>query len=217
MKNKVQKYWVIMMAIFILSACVATTSIKHGSLEKDIYHSSTNEFSISIPVGAAIYDGKHPLGGFMSIKNLPEPTIERGVAYYRVAQPETKLVIKAEKGIIEAGYNDWLKNYASRETKNILYKEWLEIDGAPAYFTVIEGSGSGLLVKPSAYYGTISFVRENYSYVLYEIIDAPYQLKGNADSPETMSIKDSKKRLISIRKYFDSIKFTQNTSTKLPK
>jgi len=203
----VRCYGVICAAMFVLSACAITSSVKYGVLKEEIYHSSTNEFSISIPVSAVVNDGLHPLGGFVTVSNLHEPIIRRGVAYFRAVMPSNGLTQKEMKGIVEAGHNNWVKNYASRELANVIHKEWVDVNGMPAYFTVVEGASPGLLVKPGSYSGAISFLKSNYSYVLFEVIDAPYQLKGSDDLPETTAIKDPQNRLDSISEYLSSVDF----------
>lgn len=216
MKDKFLPLSLILTTAFVLSACIATTSVRQGSLENNVYRSSTDEFSLSIPAGAAVHDGVHPLGGFVSLKKLPEPARERGLAYYRVVQPDREMTVKEAEGIIEASYKDWLQNYAGRTAEHVLHAEWMDVDGATAYFTVIEGASSGFLVKPGAYYGALGFARGNYSYVIYEIITAPYQLKGSPDTPETLGIKNPENRIASLLNYLDTVNFSQAATVKDP-
>jgi hypothetical protein len=211
-----KRYLIFLMAPVILSACAITTSEKDGALLEGVYYSSTKEFSVAVPTGTIVRDGKHPLGGFVSITKLPDPILERGIAYYRVAQSSSGLTSEEANGIIRTSHNDWLKNYALRGLENISHEEWVEIDGKPAYFAVIEGAKSGLLVKPGAYYGVISLARGNYSFVVYDMIDAPYELSGSRDSPQTINIKNSKTRFDSIKEYLDSVRFGNNSAIKSP-
>ena len=90
------------------------------------------------------------------------------------------------------------------------------MDGSLFYYTVIEGPDKGLFVKPDAYYGTVSFIRGNYSYVLFEYVDAPYQLKGGEDSNERKIIKSAEARQESINTFLNMIKFNQSGLIKFP-
>jgi len=214
--NMFKRYSFFLITATLLASCALTNSVKNGSLKEGVYSSSTDEFSFFVPKNAIVQDGKHPLGGFVSVRQLADPMIEKGIAYNRVALPKDKLTLKEAKGIIKSGSGYWLKGYALRDPENIIHEEWIDIDGTPLYFTVIEGASSGLLVKPGSYTGTISFLRGNYSYVLYEIVDAPYQLKGSDDSPETINVKKAETRLSSIRRYLKSVKFTENKGIRFP-
>tara|TARA_B110000977_G_scaffold34573_1_gene46219 strand:+ start:901 stop:1185 length:285 start_codon:yes stop_codon:yes gene_type:complete len=72
----------------------------------------------------------------------------------------------------------------SRKLDHVIHEYWIDLDGTQVYFTIIEGPDEGLLVKPGDCYGTANFIRGNYTYVSYEYIKAPYQLKGSDDSRE---------------------------------
>lgn len=212
-----KKYLTLMIVAVFLSSCATTTSIQHGALADGVYQSSTDEFSVTVPVNAVVHDGKHPLGGYVAIKALPEPIKERGIAYYRVAQSSSNsLTLKEKKGIVKSSHDDWLKNYVLRDSDDVVHEEWIETDKTLAYFTVIEGAKSGFLVKPGAYYGVISLVEGNYSYVVYEIMATPYELVGKADSAETASIKSKTTRFDGIQQYLDSITFLDGKSVKFP-
>jgi hypothetical protein len=203
-------------ALLFLSGCTLTNSISHGNLENGVYHSSTNAFSFPLRAEAIVHDGLHPLGGWVSIRNLPDPTVEKGLSYNRIALPEHEISLEKIQAIIKSGHDFWLSANTSRDLKHIIYDKWIEADGGPFYFSIIEGPDEGLVVKPGGYYGTLSFMRGNYSYVLSEYIEAPYQLKGKEDSEERTRVKNSNIRLKSINDYFNKMKFEISDKPEFP-
>ena len=98
----------------------------------------------------------------------------------------------------------------------MIHEYWIDLDGTQVYFTIIEGPDEGLLVKPGDYYGTANFIRGNYTYVSYEYIKAPYQLKGGEDSKERTLMKSAEQRRESIKQYFKSVKFSPSDRVKFP-
>lgn len=200
----------------LLGACAITTSISQGTLEEGIYSSSTGEFSLSVPEETVVRDGRQPLGGYLTLSNLQPPLRKQGLAYYRVAAPADGMSPEEEKGIVKSGHDDWLKNYALLDTNRIIHEEWTEHNGKPSYFTVIEDHSPGFLVKPGGYYGVYGFIAGNYSYVLYELIDAPYQLKGAEDSPERLAIKDPANRLTAVLQFVATARFHEARENRFP-
>ena len=204
------------LTVLVLSGCALTNSISNGSLENGVSYSSTNEFSFSVPVYAVVHDGLHPLGGWVAVRNLAKPIFEKAVSYNRIALPENEITLEKSQGMIKSGHDFWLRGNTSRALEHIIYNEWIETDSGAFYFSIIEGPDEGLVVKPGGYYGTLSFIRGNYSYVLSEYIDAPYQLKGSEDSDERTRIKDSNVRLKSINKYLDNMEFKSAEKIQFP-
>ena len=203
-------------ALLFLSGCTLTKSISQGNLENGVYYSSTNAFSFPLPADAVVHDGLHPLGGWANTRNLPEPAIEKGISYNRIALPESEIVLEKRKAMIKSGHGFWLKASTSRTLNHLIHKDWIELDKIQAYFTIIEGPDEGLLIKPGGYYGTVSFIRGNYTYVLHEYIKGPYQLKGGEDSKERTLMKSPEQRRESIKQYLKSVKFSPSDRVKFP-
>ena len=105
---KAIKRFGVILILFYLSGCALTNSISNGSLENGRYFSSTNEFNFPIPANAVVFDELHPLGGWVVLRNLIEPTIKQGISYNNVALPKNGLTIEQAKGIIKSGHDFWL-------------------------------------------------------------------------------------------------------------
>lgn len=148
-----------------ISGCLATSPVRYGELNNGVYQSSTNEFSLTLPAGAKMFDNSHPLGHYLVISNLHEPVIIQGISYYRAAQPKEGLSDKAVKNMIKNGHDFWAKGY-EQKPMTVLHEEWIKIDGRPAYFTLLQATNQ------NTHYHALSLLRGNYSYVLFEKLNS---------------------------------------------
>lgn len=195
-------YLVLFSFLLPLSGCNGN-SAQHGNLESNSYQPATKEFSLTIPQGAKVSDGTHALGKFLVIRGLPKPVEIRGISYNRVANVNAETSQEAKNSIVKAGHDFWAKTYTGAQL-NVIHSEWIELDGMPVYFTVLEGQPAGLLVKPNLFYGTLSFLKGKYSYVLFDRARSEKMLVGTEGRPEAAN-PELRKR--SIMAFFNTVKF----------
>lgn len=188
--------------LLVLGGC-NTNSAQLGQLDSNVYVSSTKEFSLPIPQGAKIFDGSHALGQYVVIRGLPKPVEIRGISYNRVANVDASTSQEAKNNIVKAGHDFWAKTYSDSALKAI-HSEWIEINGMPVYFTVLEGQPAGLLVKPNLFYGTLSFLREKYSYVLFDRVRTEKVLVSSKGRPAAASAEPRKR---SIQAFYNTVTF----------
>jgi len=121
-------------ALFSTSTALGA-KLHHGTLEDGVYYSSTGSFDIVLPQGSKIFDGAHPLGGYLVISKLQKPKLLWGLSYNKVAMKETGLDEEAERGIIQAGRDFWAQSYEGAPL-DIISQEWINVGGQPALFTL---------------------------------------------------------------------------------
>jgi len=154
----------LMGVLFLIPSTIVEAKLRHGVMEGGMYRSSTGEFEFDLPPGSKMFDGAQPLGGYLVISKLPKPTVIWGLSYNKVAMGEAGLTDQEKQGMIQAGRDFWAQSYTGKPLK-IISQEWVEVDAQPALFTLHQFPKGGTF-----YYGTLSLMRGNYSYVLFEKI-----------------------------------------------
>lgn len=202
-------------ALLGLAGCV-TSQISQGELSAGVYHSASGDFSMAVPAEAIIHDGLFPLGGYVDLSNLAEPVIRQGIVYNRVALPAEGISTDDQRNLVRGALESWMVFFTDLTEDDILYQEWLELDGRPVHFSVLEGPDGGALVKPASYYASYSVLIGNYSYTLFERVSAPYQLKGTEDSAERLARLDPETRKASILKFTEGFRFHQTEERLFP-
>lgn len=192
-----KKSYVSLLAVLLLTSGCAVSSVHQGGLDNGVFQPSTQKFSMNVPEGAKVFDGTHALGEYVVIHRLPKPLVVRGVSSVRVANVDDTTSEEAKENIIKSGYDFWKKGYADSGF-NIINSEWVELVGKPAYFTVLEGQPAGLLVKPNSFYGTLSFLRDGYGYVVFEQIRTDKKLISSEGRPTGASAALRKKSILSF-------------------
>lgn len=198
-----KKSYILLLAVLLLTSGCAVSSVHQGGLDNGVFRPSTQKFSMNVPESAKVFDGTHALGEYVIVHRLPKPLEVRGVSSVRVANVDEATSEEAKENIIKSGYEFWKKGYADSGF-NIISSEWIELAGKPAYFTVLEGQSAGLLVKPNSFYGTLSFLRDGYSYVVFEKIRTDKKLIGSEGRPAGAGADLRKK---SILAFYNGITF----------
>ncbi|MEQ9518287.1 MAG: hypothetical protein RLN89_02480 [Parvibaculum sp.] len=175
----------------------AGNAVHQGSLSGNQYVSDSAGFSLTMPDGAEMFDGTHPLGGYLIISDLPEPAYLWGLSYNRIAQPEGGMDEAALKSAVAAAQSFWASSY-EEETLEPIRESWIDIGGKPAHFSIVQGPDSELI------YTSLSFHRGNFAYVLFERWD---------DDEDTSPGLDDKHRA-SITKFLETITFQETDEVK---
>lgn len=182
--------------LLLLAGCAASSSVKLGLLNSGTYESSTKAFTMELPENAKIFDDRHALGEYMIIQGLKGPVEIQGVSFNRVVNAEG-INEKAKKDLIKSGHDFWKKTYTGQSLE-VIHEEWTTVNGQLAYFTILEAPTSGFLVKPNVFYGTLSFLKEGYSYVLFDKVRTGKKLIGSNESPEEAGAVKRKQALESL-------------------
>lgn len=190
----------LMGVLFLIPSTIVEAKLRHGALEDGIYRSSTGEFEIVLPQGSKMFDGTHPLGGYLVISKLPKPTVIWGLSYNKVAMGEAGLTDQEKQGMIRAGRDFWAQSYDEKPLE-LISQEWIEIDAQPALFTLYQFPKSGTF-----YYGTLSLMRGNYSYVLFE------EIKVKSKTRDALLLAPS--RLDSLMNFREVIRFSDEGAVK---